>query len=230
MVDVGANWARLQERVAAAALGSGRAPGSVRIVVASKTQPVELIERVIAAGASDIGENYVQEAAAKAPRLPATVRWHMIGQLQRNKARRAVDLFDLIHTLDSVVLGQTMSRHGEQRGRAVRVLIEVNVGGESSKNGVAPDAAPALVAALGDQSFLRVEGLMAVPPAATSAESVRPYFRQLRALRDQLAAAAPENAPMQELSMGMSDDFEVAIEEGATLVRIGRAIFGPRDG
>lgn len=228
MIDVGANWSRVRQQVAEAARKAGRAPDTVRIVAVSKTKPVALIERAIQAGATDIGENYVQEAREKIARIGAPATWHLIGHLQRNKAGRAVDLFDVIHTLDSVALGQALARHGERRGRPVRVLIEVNTGEEPTKSGVDVDAVEALLAALATSPWLFIDGLMAVPPAASSADAARPYFRRLRELRDRLAAHAPDNAPLRELSMGMSDDFRVAIDEGATIVRIGRAIFGER--
>lgn len=228
MIDVGANWSRVRQQVAEAARKAGRAPDTVRIVAVSKTKPVALIERAIQAGATDIGENYVQEAREKIARIGAPATWHLIGHLQRNKAGRAVNLFDVIHTLDSVALGQALARHGERRGRPVRVLIEVNTGEEPTKSGVDVDAVEALLAALATSPWLLIDGLMAVPPATSSADAARPYFRRLRELRDRLAAHAPDNAPLRELSMGMSDDFRVAIDEGATIVRIGRAIFGER--
>lgn len=229
MTDVAANWERVRSRVARAAERAGRPPGSVRIIAVAKTKPVELIEQAIAAGATDIGENYVQEAATKIAQCRAPATWHMIGHLQRNKAGRALELFDVIHTVDSVALGEVLARHAERRGAAARVLIEVNVAGETTKRGVAPDQVAALLRALRPQRWLVIEGLMAIPPPVATAELARPYFRGLRELRDELRLAAPAPAPFGELSMGMTDDFEVAIEEGATMVRIGRAIFGERD-
>jgi pyridoxal phosphate enzyme (YggS family) len=228
MIDVAANWTRVRQQVEEAAQQAGRDRNAVRIVAVSKTKPVELIEQAILAGATDIGENYVQEASEKIARIASPVTWHMIGHLQRNKARRAAELFDVIHTVDSTALGAAIARHGEQRGRPVRVFIEVNVGGETTKSGVGADAVEELVDALATRRGLLLDGLMTVPPAAVSAEATRPYFRRLRELRDRLAARTAENVPLRELSMGMSDDFRVAIEEGATIVRIGRAIFGER--
>jgi pyridoxal phosphate enzyme (YggS family) len=230
MIDVAANWRRVCDEAANAAVRAGRDPHGVRVVAVSKTKPVELIERAIAAGAADIGENYVQEAAEKIGRIRAPVTWHMIGHLQRNKAARAVELFDVIHTLDSTLLATALARRGEQRGKPVRVLIEVNTGGEPSKSGVPPAAVDTLVAALADERWLLIDGLMTMPPPAASAETVRPHFRALRELRDRLRSRAAANAPLRELSMGMTDDFIVAIEEGATMVRVGRAIFGERTG
>jgi pyridoxal phosphate enzyme (YggS family) len=228
MIDVAANWERVRQQVAQAAQKVGRDPQAVRIIAVSKTKPVELIEQAIRAGAADIGENYVQEAVAKIPRITAPVTWHMIGHLQRNKAARAVELFNVIHTLDSVALGEALARHGEQRGQPVRVLVEVNTGGEATKHGVCAEHVEGLLAGLADRRWLSIDGLMTIPPPAEPAAAARPHFRGLRELRDQLQRQAPANAPLRELSMGMSDDFTVAIEEGATLVRIGRAIFGER--
>jgi hypothetical protein len=229
MIDVAANWERIRERAAAAARRAGRDPSTVRIVAVSKTKPVTLIAAAVAAGVTDLGENYVQEAAAKIPEITAAVTWHFVGHLQRNKAGRAVELFDVIQTLDSVGLADALQRQAERRARTVRVLIEVNLAAEASKSGVAPAAVEALVAAVGQHRALQVDGLMAIPPPVSSAEAARPYFQALRALRDRLLPTAPANAPLRDLSMGMSDDFEAAIEEGATMVRIGRAIFGERE-
>jgi PLP dependent protein len=228
MIDVAANWQRVCHQVAEAARKAGRASDAVRIVAVSKTKPVALIRQAILAGATDIGENYVQEATEKIACITAPVTWHMIGHLQRNKAGRAVELFDVIHTLDSSALGEALARNGEQRERLVRALIEVNIAGETTKHGVAADGVEALLATLADRRWLFIDGLMTVPPAGASPEEARPYFRRLRELRDRLVPHMADNAPLRELSMGMSDDFRVAIEEGATMVRIGRAIFGER--
>jgi len=228
MIDVAANWQAVCERVATAARRAGRDPESVRIIAVTKTRPIEMIEAVIAAGATDIGENYVQEAAEKVPGIGAPVVWHLIGHLQRNKAARAAELFQVIHTVDGSALGATLARHAEAAGQPLRVLIEVNIGGEATKGGVAPAEVAALLATLAGQRWLLIDGLMAIPPVAPSAEAVRPHFRAMRELGERLRLDAPPNAPLRELSMGMSDDFEVAIEEGATMVRIGRAIFGER--
>jgi pyridoxal phosphate enzyme (YggS family) len=228
MIDVAGNCERIRDQVAEAARRAGRDPRTVRIIAVSKTKPVELIECAIEAGMTDIGENYVQEAADKIGRIHAPVTWHMIGHLQRNKAGRAVELFDVIHTVDSVALADALARHGERCGHVVRVLVEVNMGGEATKHGVDPDGVERLIAAQAGHRWLLVDGLMAIPPAGPSPEDSRPYFRRLRELRDRLRTAAAPNCPLRELSMGMTDDFTVAVEEGATMVRIGRAIFGER--
>ena len=217
-MDIAANVAAVRGRIAAAAARAGRDAGSVQLIAVAKTKPAELVREAVAAGVGDIGENYVQEALAKRAAVAGAARWHLIGHLQRNKAARALELFDLIHTIDGAALGETVARHAAERGTPARVLIEVNLGGEASKHGVAPGALPELLARLRDP-HLSVEGLMAVPPPEPPA-AARSYFRQLRALRD--------DTGLRELSMGMSDDFEIAIEEGATMVRVGRAIFGAR--
>jgi len=227
-VDVAGNWRRVRDRAMAAAQRAGRDPGTVRVIAVSKTKPAALVESAIRAGARDIGENYVQEAATKIASVTSQATWHFIGHLQRNKARRAVELFDVIHTVDRAALATDLDRHACELGRRVHILLEVNIGGEATKNGVAPDGVAALLDAMASCAALEVDGLMAIPPAASSLREVRSHFRMLRELRDRLLPSAPSNAPLAELSMGMTDDFEVAIEEGATMVRVGRAIFGRR--
>jgi PLP dependent protein len=214
--------AAVRERIARAAHRAHRAPDSVRLVLASKTQPVPAIAAAYAAGARDFGENYVQEAVAKSAGLSGLpdLRWHLIGHLQANKARAAAATFAVIQTLDSARLATAFYR---LRPR-MPVLIEVNLAGEASKSGVAPDAVEALIDAVRDQ--VEVGGLMTVPPVAADPEGARPYFARLRELRDRLAATS--GLGLRDLSMGMTNDYEVAIEEGATIVRIGRAIFGER--
>jgi len=222
--------AAVRERIARAADRARRSPGDVRLVAVSKTQPVEAVREAFAAGVRDFGENRVQEAepkiAASADLSAAGARWHLVGHLQSNKARRAAGLFELVQSIDSLDLAQRMARVGEETGRPVRGLVEVDLAGESSKFGL-PEAE--LVAALGvlrGQVGLRLEGLMVLPPLHDDLEAVRPYFRRLRELRDR--ALGEGLLAAGELSMGMSHDFEAAIEEGATLVRVGTAIFGER--
>lgn len=228
MDDVAANFRRVRERIDAAARRAGRAGDEVALVAVAKTKPAAMVDAAIAAGAAIIGENYVQEAKEKIPRVAGHAAWHLIGHLQRNKARLAVSLFDLVHTLDSEALAAVLDRLGAERGAPVRTLVEVNLGGEESKSGVAPARLPAFLAGLAPFAHLRVDGLMAIPPPARDDDEARLSFRTLRRLRDDLAAAAPPNVALRELSMGMTDDFEIAVEEGATLVRVGRAIFGER--
>lgn len=228
MIDIAENLARVLDRVRAAARQAGRDPESVQLVAVAKTQPVEVVREAVAAGAQIIGENYVQEARGKIAALGRAVCWHLVGHLQRNKAREAAELFDLIETVDSVRLAHALDRVGRERGRPVRVLVEVNTGREASKGGVAPEALPALVESLGPCEGIEVDGLMTIPPPSADPEAARPFFRLLRQLRDQLASRTPANVHLRELSMGMSDDFPVAIAEGATIIRVGRAIFGDR--
>jgi pyridoxal phosphate enzyme (YggS family) len=214
----------VQARIGAAAYKVGRDASSIRLVLASKTQPSEAIRAAANAGARDFGENYVQEAIAKRAELSdlTDIRWHLIGHLQTNKVKVAASGFALIHSVDSMRLAEALAR--AQPSPRVHALIEVNLGDEASKTGVAPDGVAAILDAARDK--LEIDGLMTIPPPAASAEAARPYFAQLRELRDRLARQS--GYALSELSMGMSDDFEVAIEEGATIVRIGRAVFGER--
>jgi hypothetical protein len=214
----------VRARIAAAARRAGRNPASVCLVLASKTQPGEAIRAAWLAGARDFGENYVQEAISKRAELAdlTEIRWHLIGHLQTNKARAAARAFALIHSVDSVRLAEAIAR--AQPSPRVRALIEVNLGAEASKSGVAPDAVAAILDAA--RTKIEIEGLMTIPPPAAGAEATRPYFVRLRELRDRLAVGS--GLALSELSMGMTDDFETAIEEGATIVRVGRAVFGER--
>ncbi len=221
--------ASVRDRIAQAAARSGRSAPDVRIVAVAKQQPPEAVQAVIDAGIEDIGENYVQEARTKAGLVRGPVRWHMIGHLQRNKVKAALPLFTLIHSVDSIDLLHTLEARARQLGRdRVDILFEVNLAGEASKAGVAPEDLEGLFAVARTCPRLWVCGLMCIPPAPREAEENRPYFQKLRELRDQWRGRAGPQASLHELSMGMSEDFEVAVEEGATLVRIGRAIFGER--
>jgi hypothetical protein len=218
VTSIAERLALICERAARAAERAGRAPAEVTIVAVSKSFPPEAIEEAAAAGIAHIGENRVQEAAAKIPSLRhLPVTWHMVGHLQTNKAKTALELFDIIQSVDSLRLAEALSHRAE---RPVPVLLEVNVAGEASKFGFSPPEVPQAAEAVGRLPHLNVCGLMTIAPLVGDPEEVRPIFRELRQLRDALGLA--------ELSMGMTDDFEVAIEEGATMVRIGRAIFGGR--
>jgi len=228
MIDIASNYRRVRDHVAETAHRCGRAPETITIVCAAKTKGADAIQAVLAAGATDIGENYVQETQQKIAQVSAPVRWHLIGHLQRNKARVAIQLFTLIHSLDNVALAQELHRQGQKQGLVVRTLIEVNIGGEITKSGVAPQQLEPLLESVSTLSFLRVEGFMTVPPPGATAEASRFYFRTLASLRDQYQRFSSTNIDLKELSMGMTDDYAVAIEEGATMVRIGRAIFGAR--
>ncbi len=217
------NLGVIQQRIANAAVRSGRDPDEIKLVAVSKTHPAETIHQAMAAGASVFGENKVQEGESKIIEIGRTgVEWHLIGHLQSNKARRAVQLFDVVESLDSIELAQRLERICIEEGRDVLpVFIQVDLAGEVTKSGVQEGELPALLQFLKSCKHLRLIGLMVLPPYFDDAEATRPYFRRLRELRDNLL-------PGGELSMGMSHDFEVAIEEGATVVRVGTAIFGNR--
>lgn len=213
------NVAAVEERISAACARASRTRSEVTLVAVSKTFPASMIDDAIAAGLMEIGENRVQEARDKKPSVHGAARWHLIGHLQSNKAKDAAGLFDVIQTVDSLALAEKIGRAADAVGKRQDVLLEVNIGDERQKSGVATSALDALARDVRNIAALRVRGLMSIPPVG-SEEQTRRYFRQLRALRDALG--------MDELSMGMSEDFEIAIEEGSTMVRIGRAIFGSR--
>jgi pyridoxal phosphate enzyme (YggS family) len=225
--------ARLQEvraRIGAAALQSNRRPEEITLVAVSKTHPAPIMREAIAAGVTDLGENRVQEADAKIPEVGRhAARWHLIGHLQSNKARRAVELFDVIHSLDSLALARRLDRMCLESGREeLPVLIQVDLGGEATKSGVDEAELAQIVEALRQCGRLRLTGLMTLPPYFDDTERVRPFFRKLRELRDELKSQGAFGDERGELSMGMTHDYEIAIEEGATIVRIGTAIFGER--
>jgi PLP dependent protein len=208
---------------------AGRPAGSVQLVAATKTVMVEQIAEGVRAGLSILGENRVQEAIQKITAFTqAPVRWHFIGQLQRRKVRSVVGVFDLIHSVDSLDLAQEIDRRAGEAGLQQHVLLEVNIGNEPTKAGFRPDDVVRSVSTMTQLSHVRIKGLMAIPPQTVGSESARPYFRKLRDLAQQIAALQVPSIRMDELSMGMSNDFDVAIEEGATLVRVGTAIFGMR--
>jgi pyridoxal phosphate enzyme (YggS family) len=218
--------AETNRRIAAAARRAGRGPDDVQLVVVTKSRPVEEIRDVLACGAGILGENRIQEALDKIPQLPPETVWHMIGHLQRNKAKQAVGNFAMIHSLDSQRLAEALQRHADDADQTVEVLLEVNVSGEESKFGLAPhEVLPLLKLQATSFDRLRVRGLMTMAPFVDDTEEVRPVFRALCALRDRLRDSGYD---LPHLSMGMTNDYEVAIEEGATIVRIGTAIFGPR--
>jgi pyridoxal phosphate enzyme (YggS family) len=217
----------VRERIAAAALRVGRDPGEVLVVAVAKSFPATAIEEAIAAGISDIGENRVQEAKAKIAEIHAPCRWHMVGHLQTNKARLAVRLFDWIHSLDSRKLALELDNAGSILSKQVRTLVEVNLAEEPTKTGVTEVELFPLLEQVGSLPHLSIQGLMAMPPFDPNPDRVRPYFRRLTRIREEAARRFPE-LHLRHLSMGMSHDFEVAVEEQATMVRIGTAIFGHR--
>lgn len=213
------NLAAVEQRIAAACARAKRNRGEVTLIAVSKTFPAAMVDEAIAAGITEIGENRVQEAREKKPGVVRSARWHLIGHLQSNKAKDAVALFDMIQTVDSVNLAEKIARAAEAVAKSQDVLLEVNIGDEPQKSGVNSADLDALARNVRRIGALRVRGLMALPPVS-SAQETRQHFRQLRSMRDALG--------LEELSMGMTDDFEMAIEEGSTMVRIGRAIFGSR--
>jgi len=223
---------RLEEvrrRIQRAALACQRSVSGIRTVAVSKTCPAEAIREAAAAGVTDIGENYIQEARDKHERLrDVPVKWHFIGHLQTNKAKYAVRMFDLVHTLDSFRLALELDRCARRLNKVQAVLIQVNVAGEAAKSGVPPEGALPLVKEVATLECVRVQGLMTMPPFFNEPERVRPFFAELRRLRDRIREEAVCNVRMEELSMGMTGDFEAAVAEGATLLRIGTAIFGER--
>lgn len=212
---------------------AGRQASEITLVAVSKTVAPARIREAIEAGVRNLGENRVQEATAKIPELDSIakehqVRWHLIGHLQSNKARRAVELFDVVQSIDSLKLAQRLDSIAGEFDRRLPVFIEVNLGGEGSKSGVAPNDALRLCEQIGKFANLELKGLMAVPPFSENPEDTRPFFQSLRQLRDEAREAGAAGAEFKDLSMGMSGDFEAAIEEGATFVRIGTALFGAR--
>jgi pyridoxal phosphate enzyme (YggS family) len=226
MTQIADNLERVRSQIAEAAQKSGRALGEIELVAISKTHEAEKVRAAFDAGQQLFGESRIQEARAKIPLLPSAARWHFVGRLQKNKIRHALPLFELFHSVDSLELAQQMNRIADEEGSRPRVLLEVNMAGEGSKIGFAPDVLRAEMEALLELPRLTIEGLMTIPPLAPEAEASRKFFVALRELRDQLTADFQMQLP--RLSMGMSDDFVVAIEEGATLVRVGTAIFGKR--
>ena len=227
---LGARFANVRARIGAAARRCNRSPEQVALIAISKTHPAEILRDGLNAGITDFGENRVQEAEGKIVELGRTAaRWHLVGHLQTNKAGRAVRLFDCIHSLDSVDLAKRLDRLCVAEGREeLPVLIQMDLGGEKTKTGVEPRQLPELLSALGKCQRLRLIGLMTLPPYFENPDCARPYFKTLRELRDELQTQGRFGERTGELSMGMSHDFEIAIEEGATMVRVGTAIFGER--
>jgi pyridoxal phosphate enzyme (YggS family) len=225
-MDLAANLDSIQKRIAAACGRAGRAPGGVILLAATKSQPPEMVQAAARLGQIFFAENKVQEARAKIPLCPGKLRWHFIGHLQSNKCRDAVELFEMIQSVDSLSLAQEIAKRAEQAAKTMPILLEVNVAGEASKFGYRPERLLAELKELNALSRLEIQGLMTVPPWSAESEKLRPHFRRLRELKAQCEQILGASLP--HLSMGMSDDFEVAIEEGTTMVRIGTALFGPR--
>jgi pyridoxal phosphate enzyme (YggS family) len=219
IVSIRENVVAVNDRIARACARAGRSRVEVTLVAVSKTFPAEFVEEVIAAGITEVGENRVQEAREKKPLVRGVARWHLIGHLQTNKAKDAVKLFDVIQAVDSLELAEKLAHVADSHGKRQDVMLQVNIGDEPQKSGIACADIDSVARKASALASLRVIGLMAIPPIGT-AEASRPYFRELRSMRDALG--------LEHLSMGMSEDFETAIEEGSTIVRVGRAIFGSR--
>jgi len=220
------NLEEIEQRIHAACARAGRTRESVLLLAVSKTHPPETISEAVNLGLTNFGENKVQEAKAKIPNAPGKARWHFIGHLQSNKCRDAVELFEMIQGVDSLAIAQEINKRAEQASKTMPILLEINVAGEGSKFGYNPEQMLAELKTLNALPRLEIHGLMAIPPYTPEPEKARPYFQKLRELKQQ--AEAVLGAPLPHLSMGMSGDFEVAIEEGATIVRIGTALFGER--
>ncbi len=227
-MSIAENLKHIQESIISAAQRSGRNPDSVKLVAVSKTKPAEAVKAALEAGQRIFGENYVQEFLDKAQQLPESVEWHFIGSLQSNKVKYLAGLTRLIHSVDRLSLAQEIDRQWGKVAKVCDILLQVNISGEATKSGTTTAELFQLAREVALLPHLRVKGLMTMPPFFDEPERARPYFRELKRLSELLAAEKIPGIAMEELSMGMSGDFEVAIEEGATLVRVGSAIFGER--
>jgi pyridoxal phosphate enzyme (YggS family) len=226
MNSIAENLERVRRQIASSAAKSGRSPDAVELVTITKMHPAEKVREAIEAGQDLFGESRVQEARAKIPELPSNIRWHFVGHLQKNKVRQALPLFEMIHSVDSLALAQDINRIAEEEGLHPRVLLEINVAGEASKFGFSSEKIRDQMEDLLALSRLSILGLMTIPPVTKESETSRKYFVQLRELRDRLQTEF--RVDFAQLSMGMTQDFPIAVEEGATLVRVGTAIFGVR--
>jgi pyridoxal phosphate enzyme (YggS family) len=227
-MEIAANLHKIRQQIAASAIAAERNPADVRLVAVSKTKPAVLVDEVAGAGQSLFGENYVQEFVAKALEVISPVEWHFIGHLQSNKVKQIAGLVSMIHSVDRLSLAQEIDRQWGRIGQVCDILIQVNVSGEATKSGTTSAESTNLVRQVALLNNVRICGLMTMPPFFDNPEAARPYFRELKILAEEICSHAIPGVSMKELSMGMSGDFEVAIEEGATLVRIGSAIFGSR--
>ncbi|MEO7794715.1 MAG: YggS family pyridoxal phosphate-dependent enzyme [Thermoanaerobaculia bacterium] len=230
LASLAARFSAIESRIRAACERAGRSRSAVRLVGASKFQPLTALAATYDLGLRCFGENRVQEGAAKATELPGDIEWHLLGPLQSNKVRKAVSIFRVVHAVDRLAIALELDSEAARQERPLAGFVEVNLGAEESKHGFAAEGLIAALAPLASLSHLEIRGLMAIPPPGATAEDSRPHFRRLAALRDELATRPEWRARLfaGELSMGMSDDFEIAIEEGATHVRIGSALFGDR--
>lgn len=224
-MTVADKFRNVAERLSRAAVRRGRRVEDIKLVAITKTVDIETIREAVAAGIKVFGENYMQEARGKIEAIGHDVEWHMTGHLQRNKAKEAVNLFDMVQTIDSVALAQELNKRGREAGKTISGLVEINIGDEGSKSGIRSGELLPFLNSIKELSNISIRGLMTLPPYFDDPEEVRPYFQALREMRD---SANAKGFSLSELSMGMSHDFEVAVEEGATMVRIGAAIFGKR--
>ncbi len=229
MLDIAGNIEKIINAVSDAAFRVNRNPEEILLLAISKTMPVELVHQAAAAGQLHFGENRVQEARNKIPLAPEELSWHLVGHLQSNKAKYCPDLFQWIHSIDSVQLAREVARRYRDRGKVCKALVQVSVSGEEVKFGCDPSETGEILTVLMEEGGVEPAGLMTMPPWDLDPEAARPYFKALRELRDDLVRNGSPAEFLEELSMGMTGDFEVAIEEGATIVRIGTAIFGERD-
>ena len=227
--DIRERLVRVREQIARAAERAGRSAEDITLIAVSKTFDPSTVQQAVDAGAHDLGENRVQEAIAKVATVKGNLRWHLIGHLQSNKARQAVEAFDVIHTVDSSQLAQRLDRAAGEVGRRPAVLVQVDLAHEPTKSGADESELPAIIEALDSARHLELRGLMTLPPFFDSAEQTRPYFRRLREILESLNRGREPEQKLTELSMGMSHDFEAAVEEGATMVRVVTAIFGARE-
>lgn len=227
-MSIAANLQDIQDRISVAALAAGRDPSSVRLVAVSKTRPAGDVLEAFRAGQSVFGENYVQELVAKAAEVPEPVEWHFIGHLQSNKVRQLAGIVNMIHSVDRLSLAEEVSRQWGRLGRCCDILVQVNLSGEATKSGTSEAEALQLVRAIAALAHVRIRGLMTMPPFFDDPEAARPFFAELLRLSRRIDAEGIPGVEMRELSMGMSGDFEAAIQEGATLVRVGTSIFGAR--
>lgn len=223
------NFREVEQRIEAACRRSGRDPKEVTLIAVSKTKPVEMLQEAYDFGTRIFGENKVQELTEKYDQLPKDIHWHLIGHLQRNKVKYIIDKVDLIHSVDSVRLAEAIDKEAQKHGITANILIEVNVAGEESKFGISPEENESFIEKIAGFSHIKVCGLMTIAPFVENPEENRPYFQRLRKLSVDIAAKKVNNVTMSILSMGMTNDFEVAVEEGATMVRVGTGLFGVRD-
>ncbi len=227
-MSIAENYKRVKEAVAEAAVKAGRDPSEITIVAVTKTHPAETVEEALAAGVTDVGENRVQEFLSKEPGVTSPCRWHLIGHLQTNKVNKVVGKFSMIHSVDSLKLAEKLSSAGERDGVTTDILLEINTSGEESKFGLEPGQAPELCAQIAPLPALNLRGLMTVGPWVDDAAVLSKAFGSLRYLGEKIVEAGINGISMEHLSMGMTDDFEIAIAEGSTIVRLGRVIFGAR--